>query len=84
MALSAIAVAAELGIRIPEDLSITGFDDTTLAGYVHPALTTVRADARRWGEAAATALFALIDGQDVADTALPPAELVLRRSTSAP
>lgn len=84
MALSAIAVAAELGVRIPEELSITGYDDTTLAGYVHPALTTVRADARSWGEVAATALLALIDGQVVADTTLPSAELVLRRSTSAP
>jgi DNA-binding LacI/PurR family transcriptional regulator len=84
MALSAIAMAAELGIRIPDDLSITGYDDTTLAGYVHPALTTVRADARSWGEVAATTLLALIDGQDVADTTLPPAELILRRSTSAP
>jgi DNA-binding LacI/PurR family transcriptional regulator len=87
MALSAIAVAAELGIRIPDDLSITGFDDTDLAGYVHPALTTVRADARSWGEVAARTLLALIDEPDgaepVADTALPPAELILRRSTSA-
>jgi DNA-binding LacI/PurR family transcriptional regulator len=83
MALSAIAVAAELAIRIPEDLSITGYDDSTLAGYVHPALTTVRADATSWGHAAATALLALIDGHDVADTTLPPAELILRRSTSA-
>jgi len=84
MALSAIAVAAELGVRIPDDVSITGYDDTDLAGYVHPALTTVRADARGWGEVAARTLLALIDGQDAADTALPPAELVLRRSTSAP
>ena len=84
MALSAIAVAAELGVRIPDDVSITGFDDTDLAGYVHPALTTVRADARGWGEVAARTLLALIDEQDAADTALPPAELILRRSTSAP
>ncbi|MGH3877555.1 MAG: LacI family DNA-binding transcriptional regulator [Actinophytocola sp.] len=88
MALSAIAVAAELGVRIPDDLSITGFDDTDLAGYVHPALTTVRADARGWGEVAARTLLAVIDGeideQQVADTALAPAELILRRSTSAP
>lgn len=83
MALSAIAMAAELGIRIPEDLSITGYDDTTLAAYVHPALTTVRADARSWGTVAATTLLALVDGHDVADTTLPPAELILRGSTSA-
>jgi len=82
MALSAIAVAAELGLRVPDDLSITGFDDTTIAAYVHPALTTVRADARSWGEAAATALLGLADGHEVADTTLPPAELILRRSTT--
>jgi DNA-binding LacI/PurR family transcriptional regulator len=86
MALSAISAAAESGVRVPDDLSITGFDDTDLAGYVHPALTTVRADARSWGEVAARTLLRLIEtgGQDVADTALPPAELILRRSTSAP
>ncbi len=88
MALSAIAVAAELGVRIPDDVSITGYDDTDLAGYVHPALTTVRADARGWGEVAARTLLALIarqEGDDrAADTALPPAELILRRSTAAP
>lgn len=84
MALSAIAVAAELGIRIPQELSITGFDDIDLAGYVHPALTTVRADARSWGEVAATSLLALIAGEQVADTALTPAEFVHRGSTSAP
>lgn len=82
MALSAIAVAAELGLRIPDDVSITGFDDTDLAGYVHPALTTVRADARGWGEVAARTLLALVDGEEAADTALPPAELVLRKSTA--
>lgn len=84
MALSAVAVAAELGIRIPDDLSVTGFDDTDLAGYVHPALTTVRADALGWGEVAARTLLALVDGEDVIDTELPPAELILRRSTGAP
>jgi DNA-binding LacI/PurR family transcriptional regulator len=83
MALAAVAAAAELGIRIPDDLSITGFDDTDLAGYVHPALTTVRADAIGWGEVAARTLLALVDGEDVTDTELPPAELVLRRSTGA-
>jgi DNA-binding LacI/PurR family transcriptional regulator len=84
MALAAVAAAAELGVRIPDDLSVTGYDDTDLAGYVHPALTTVRADALGWGEVAASTLLALVDGEDVTDTELPPAELVLRRSTGAP
>ncbi len=83
MALSAFAAAAELGLRIPDDLSVTGYDDTDLAGYVHPALTTVRADALGWGEVAARTLLALVDGEDVTDTELPPAELILRRSTGA-
>ncbi len=82
MALSAIAIAAELGLRIPEDLSITGYDDTDLAGYVHPALTTVRTDALGWGEVAARVLLALIDDHEITDTELPPAELILRRSTA--
>ena len=47
---------------MPDDLSIAGFDDSELAEYVHPGLTTVRADPFRFGEAAARTLNQLVDG----------------------
>ena len=69
----------------PDDLSIAGFDDSELAEYVHPGLTTVRADPFRFGEAAAQTLNQVVDGAaDVPDVELPPAQLVVRRSTAVP
>lgn len=82
MALGAMRAAAALGIHVPDDLSVVGFDDIALAALTTPALTTVRQSGFALGQAAAHALFAALDG-----TASPPnrvieTELVLRASTS--
>jgi len=84
MAIAGITVAHELGIRIPEDLSVTGFDDTELAGHVHPPLTTVRLDAVGMGRAAARTLLQLVEAGSAESVELPPTELVVRRSTAPP
>lgn len=84
MAIAGVTVAHELGYAVPGDVSITGFDDTELAGHVHPPLTTVRQDAMGWGRAAARALLDLVEGGPVGDVELPPARLVVRRSTAPP
>ncbi|MDT0380031.1 LacI family DNA-binding transcriptional regulator [Streptomyces sp. DSM 42041] len=87
MAIAGITVAHERGLRIPEDLSVTGFDDTELAGHVHPPLTTVRVDALGMGRAAARLLLHHVEqpvGGTADHVALPPAELVPRRSTAPP
>ncbi|KIR62213.1 LacI family transcriptional regulator [Micromonospora haikouensis] len=84
MAIAGLSVAVQLGIRVPDELSITGFDDTELAGYVTPTLTTVRTDPFGWGRAAADALLDLIDGRPGADIPTPPAPLVVRGSTAPP
>jgi DNA-binding LacI/PurR family transcriptional regulator len=87
MAIAGVTVAHEMGLRIPDDLSVTGFDDTELAGHVHPPLTTVRVDALGMGRAAARLLLQHVERADAVETgdiALPPAELVLRRSTAPP
>ena len=62
MAVAGMAVAQERGFAVPERLSITGFDDTELAAYTHPALTTVRTNAFAWGQAAARVLLDLVAG----------------------
>lgn len=84
MAIAGLAVARELGVDVPGQLSVTGFDDAELAGYVSPPLTTVRTDPFEWGRAAAHVLLELIDGEPVADVPTPPAQLVLRASTAPP
>lgn len=82
MAMAGLAVADERGLEVPRDLSITGFDDTELAAHLRPALTTVRTDVVAWGQAAATRLLQLIDGDTgAAGPPAPAAALVVRHST---
>ncbi|WP_020392959.1 LacI family DNA-binding transcriptional regulator [Kribbella catacumbae] len=83
MAIAGLGAAQQAGLTVPDDLSVAGFDDSELAEFVHPGLTTVRADPYRFGEAAAQTLNQLIDGDSgVPDVELPPARLIIRRSTA--
>jgi DNA-binding LacI/PurR family transcriptional regulator len=84
MAIAGLSVAQEHGVAVPAQLSVTGFDNTDLAGYVNPPLTTVRTDPFRWGRTAAAALLDLIDGNPIGDLSVPPSELVVRASTAPP
>ncbi|MFF2506667.1 LacI family DNA-binding transcriptional regulator [Streptomyces sp. NPDC058067] len=83
LATGAYKAARGLGLRIPEDLSVTGFDDLSLATAVEPELTTVRLPAELFGERGMAALLAVLDGRTPETTALP-VELVIRGSTAAP
>jgi DNA-binding LacI/PurR family transcriptional regulator len=83
MAIAGIAVANDLGLSLPDQLSIVGFDDTELAAHVHPSLTSVRSDAVGWGRMATRVLLDSLDGPH-ADVELAPASLVVRASTAAP
>ena len=82
MAIAGMAVAQQLGMDVPGDLSIVGFDDAELSAYLHPALTTVRTDAFGFGRVAAETLLASIEGGPTADRELPAAQLVVRDSTA--
>ncbi len=90
MAFRVVRIAQELGLRVPEDLSVIGFDDSPLASRMHPALTTVRQDIRAKGQAAAAALTAAIEAARTgtkpprAKRVLLPTELVVRDSTAPP
>lgn len=60
-----LAAAAELGLRVPDELSVVGFDDSPVAARTHPGLTTVRQDVGAKGRAAAGALRqAMVHGRD--------------------
>lgn len=84
MAISGMSAAADAGLALPDQLSIVGFDDISLAAHVRPALTTVRQDATAWGRAAARTLVALVEGESVPKLSLAPATFVERSSTGAP
>jgi DNA-binding LacI/PurR family transcriptional regulator len=82
MAIAGMAVAQQRGLKLPGQLSITGFDDIGLACHVHPPLTTVRSNPFDWGQGATRVLLAAVDGRPAPDLDLPPAQLVLRGSVA--
>ena len=71
LAVGAVQAAQEAGLRVPEDLSITGFDDIELASVVNPKLTTVRVPHQSMGRQAAEVLVKLVkDESDVTQVTL--------------
>ncbi|MFI9546234.1 LacI family DNA-binding transcriptional regulator [Streptomyces sp. NPDC052016] len=75
--------ARRLGLRVPDDLSVTGVDDIALAAALDPELTTVRLDAELFGERGMQALLAVLEGRAPDDGDIP-VELLVRGSTAAP
>ncbi|MCL2585771.1 MAG: LacI family transcriptional regulator [Streptosporangiales bacterium] len=87
MAAGVLRAAADLGRRVPADLSVAGYDDSELAAYLLPALTTVRQDLRGVGRRCVDLLVPALRGGDApspesVDLVLPG--LVVRASTAAP
>jgi LacI family transcriptional regulator len=80
MAYGARLALYRAGIRVPEDVSIVGFDDLPHSAFTLPPLTTVRQSIYEVGSSAARALFELIEGRTPAPIQIP-AELVVREST---
>lgn len=82
VAAGAMKAVIRAGLRIPEDMAIVGFDDSTVSHIVEPELTTVRIDMDRMGRLAAEKLFDLIDGKPSAETRIEiPTELIVRKSS---
>jgi LacI family transcriptional regulator len=81
IAIGLMQAAAEQGIRIPEQLSVAGFDDIFGSELISPALTTVRAQLVRAGELAVGRLLSVVHGKEPDATAPLTTTLIVRGST---
>jgi DNA-binding LacI/PurR family transcriptional regulator len=84
MALGLIHALTEAGVRVPQDVSVVGFDDVPDARHFLPPLTTVRQDFRALGRLSVEVLLAELEGESVPQRALIEPELVVRHSTAPP
>lgn len=82
MAVGAIKYLKQAGYKIPEDVSVVGFDDIALATIIEPHLTTIAQPTRQIGEEAAKILIAKINGnENINDKIMIEPEFVIREST---
>ncbi|NUU38598.1 LacI family DNA-binding transcriptional regulator [Pseudomonas sp. C2B4] len=83
MAIGALKRIKQLGLRVPEDISLVGFDDIPFAAYCDPPLTTIAQPAEVFGQKAVEMLIALIEKKPLAQRhVVLPFELTLRGSTA--
>lgn len=83
-AIGAIRAIHEYGLRVPEDVSVIGFDDIDSAAYQHPGLTTIRQPLRQMGKLAAQTVLKRLAGKDPSDgeeIVFEP-ELIVRGTTA--
>jgi DNA-binding LacI/PurR family transcriptional regulator len=82
-AIGAIRALRDANLRVPEDVSVIGFDDIQLAGYHTPRLTTIRQPLHAMGETAARILVQRLQGfKDYPSKFVVPPELIIRESTA--
>ena len=84
LAIGSMLEAERMGLQIPGDVSITGFDDLELANEIKPGLTTIRVPSKELGARAADLLLAAIERKHVPDRVELTAELILRGSSGRP
>ncbi|QAY60154.1 LacI family transcriptional regulator [Microbacterium protaetiae] len=84
-ALGAIAAARKVGLSVPDDLSVVGYDDIELARWISPQLTTVHQPLRKMGESATRLVLRMAEGHEPDTLRMDLAtRLVVRGSTAAP
>ncbi|MBT8159650.1 MULTISPECIES: LacI family DNA-binding transcriptional regulator [Arthrobacter] len=84
MALGLLRAFNEAGLRVPEDVSVVGFDDQPESGFFTPPLTTVRQDFEELGRRCMDLMLSSIDGGHSVGTTVVAPELVVRQSSSGP
>ncbi len=82
MAIGAMQTLKNQGIRIPEDMSVTGFDDIAYSKYSDPSLTTISQPAEEMGKMAMDMLLKVIEGEPLSQReCVLPTEFIIRKST---
>jgi DNA-binding LacI/PurR family transcriptional regulator len=81
-ALGVIYALAERGLRVPEDVSVVGYDDSPTSQFFRPSLTTIRVDAFDHGRQAVHQLMLQLDGRTATPTTYISHELIVRSSTA--
>lgn len=84
LAIGAIFEAQDMGMDVPGDVSIVGFDNLPLSAHLRPALSTVHVPSKRMGEAAAEYLLRSIDGETPSPRTELPTALEIRETTAPP
>ena len=83
MAMGAVSQANELGLSVPNDISVTGYDGVRLAEFYNPPITTLAHSAAQCGQALASMVVGLVQGDTPTDhQVLLPADLTIRSSTA--
>jgi DNA-binding LacI/PurR family transcriptional regulator len=82
MAVAGMSAAFARGLRVPDDISIVGWDDMTISQYLHPALSTVTQHPFDDGRVAATLLLEAIEGREFAEPVRMPDPRFVPRESS--
>ncbi len=84
MAIGLIRTLLSGGLKVPDDISVAGFDDIEFAAVMEPALTTIHQPRRELGQAAASVLIDLLQGRPTPKSIQVKTDLVIRESVSSP
>jgi len=82
MAVAGLRAAQDLGVVVPDQLSLVAWDDSTLCRLASPALTTMSVDVHEYGVRVARSIFEVIDGAPVTERWSPAAQLTARGTTA--
>ncbi len=80
MAIACMKAIKDIGKKVPEDVSVLGFDGMVLCDFTTPSLSTIEQDVERKGYAAAKLIYDIIHGENEENTCLVPCSIVVRES----
>lgn len=83
-AVPALAAARQSGLRLPEDLSVVSYNDSPIAGYLDPPLTTVRMPLAEMAQQGVDCLLRTIAGERVPSVVVEAPPVLVERGSTAP